>query len=58
MSFNFSDYISDNIYLNNPQTGRSVSYNQIFANAFEIANSQKKFPKDSLFTSICLILWL
>ena len=60
MKFNFSDYTLDNIYLNNPQIGRSVSYNQIFANAFEISNSQKKFPKDSLILILvkdeCLLL--
>jgi acyl-CoA synthetase (AMP-forming)/AMP-acid ligase II len=60
MKFNFSDYTLDNIYLNNPQIGRSVSYNQIFANAFEISNSQKNFTKDSLILILlkdeCLLL--
>jgi len=49
MKFNFSDYKLDNIYIKNPLIGRTVTYNQIFANALEIANSQKKHAKDSLF---------
>jgi|LakMenEpi03Aug12_release.lakeMendotaPanAssembly.Ray.scaffolds.fasta_scaffold50670_4 acyl-coenzyme A synthetase/AMP-(fatty) acid ligase len=60
MKLNFSDYSSDNIYLNNPQNGRIVTYNQIFANAYKIANSQIKYPNDSLILILakdeCLLL--
>lgn len=48
MKFESSDFLESQIFINNPSKNINISYNQIFANAFEISKDNKIYKRNSL----------